>query len=67
MSGSLIPIDEDYRLSEENPSCWITVRDVSVYIRVKDNELWVGAYRTGHEMEPPLDEFYGPLAPLTDD
>jgi len=50
------PIEQptDYTLKEGHTSCWITVKNTSVYLRNRDGGVHVDIYPRGHEHGPPL-------------
>ena len=47
--------DSDYRLDENAKSCWITVNDVSVWVRRTEEGVEVQLFPAHREMQPPLD------------
>ena len=50
MQHALIPKSEaEYDLAEEHTSVWITVQNLSVYIKRNDDNVSVSIYPLGHE------------------
>lgn len=46
--------DTDYELKEDQNSVWITVDNISVYIRRTDEGVSVGLYPKGREMDDEI-------------
>ena len=67
MDSALIQDEySDFTLKEEAQSCWITVNDVSVYVRRQDGCVCVDFYPLGMEMEDSICSMATPIRVATE-
>ena len=57
----------DYELMEGHQSCWITVNNISVYIRRTDEGVSVQLYPLNNEFEDSLGETWATFAEASED
>jgi hypothetical protein len=57
--------DTDYELNEDFKSCWITVNNISVYIRRTDEGVAVELFPVHNEDKPPLAGTYATFADMS--
>ena len=53
--------ETDYRLSEQAASCWITVRNLSLYLCLEEDGLAVSVFPRNQETDYPLSSLYTPF------
>jgi hypothetical protein len=59
--------DTDYELNEDFKSCWITVNNISVYVRRGDEGVAVALFPVQHEGEEPIAATWATFPVATED